>query len=248
MSRLILDKKKIIDNIDIVLVKPQIPENIGLVARVLKNTSFCNLSLVEPNVTSKSFEVAKRAEDVLRKAKYFKDVREAIKDTYFVFGTTRRKREFKFIYHLYHILPQIVSLASKRRISILFGKENFGLSKDEIELCDTIFYLPANPYFSSYNLSMSVGIVCFTIFTFVDSLYSLSHLNLAKKKDIQAMLEFIRRNLAERKIKENILDSVMFSLERLFRRTHLTKKEVEILKIIFKNTKKENRHEGIYSN
>jgi tRNA C32,U32 (ribose-2'-O)-methylase TrmJ len=103
-------KEKILKNIDIVLVSPQIPDNIGLVSRILKNTSFSSLSLVNPNLTKKSFDVAKRARDVLEKAKRYSSLTEAIAPSYFVFGTTRRKREYKFIYNFNDIKEGMLNL------------------------------------------------------------------------------------------------------------------------------------------
>jgi TrmH family RNA methyltransferase len=233
VSRLAFDKSAILKNINIVLVDPQIPENIGLIARVLKNTSIFCFSLVNPNLNRKSFEVAKRAKDVLQKARVFESLSEAIKDSHFVFGSTRRRREYKTIYNFRQILPQIVSLASSRKVSILFGKENFGLSREEIETCDSIFYLPANPKFSSYNLAFSVGIVCYQIFDFVQNILCTTPLDLAKKKDIEALFVFIKKSLSSNKFDTKLTNSILFSLKRLFTRTHLTKREVELLKMLF---------------
>ena len=145
-------KAKSLGNIDLVLVSPQVPENIGLVARILKNTCFSHLSLVNPNLSEKSYEVAKRARDILNQAKKFDTLKEALSKSHFTFATTRRVRSYKFIYNFHDILPLIVSQAQKKRVSIVFGKENFGLSKKEIDLCDSVIYLPANPGFPSYWL------------------------------------------------------------------------------------------------
>jgi TrmH family RNA methyltransferase len=232
VSRLTFDKKKILRNINIVLVAPQISENVGLTARILKNTSFSNLSLVTPSVNKKSLEVAKRAGDLLKKAHIFSDLHTAISDSCFVFGTTRRKRKYSSIYNFNYILPQLVSLASTKKVSILFGKENFGLSKEELGLCDSIFYIPANPAFSSYNLAFSVGIVCYEIFTFLENIFSCGALDLAKRKDLQALRRFIKKAL-DKKFEAQVSMSLLCSLERTLKRTHLTKREVEVLKTIF---------------
>lgn len=230
--RLNLDKERILKNINIVLVSPQIPENIGLVSRVLKNTKVTNLRLVRPFLSSKSFEVAKRASDVLKKAKTYESLEDAIQDLYYTFGTTRRHRKYKLIYNFINILPQIIFLASGKKIGIIFGQEDFGLSKKDLELCDSIFYIPANPDFSSYNLAMSVGIVCFEIFNFLESIYSFSSLDLARRKDIEALFGFIEKRL--KKVESLPRKDLFFSsARRTLRKLLLTKKEVEILKTIF---------------
>jgi len=228
---------KIINNITLILVSPLVPENIGLVSRVLKNTGFSNLYLVSPALTPKSFEVAKRARDILEKAKVFNTLKEAIASSHFVLGTTRRKREYKFIYNFKDILPYILSLAKKKEVSILFGKENFGLSKEEVDLCDSLFYLPANPEFPSYNLAFAVGIVCYQIFVHLNGITQLSYLDLAKKKEIDNLFLFINEGLRKLGWKENELKSTIFSLRRIFLRTYLTKSEVRLLKKIFLSLK-----------
>ena len=106
-------------NIDIILVSTQVPENIGLAARVLKNTGFSNLTLVNPNLTSKSYEVAKRARDLLEKARVVKTLREAIKGCHFVFGTTRRRREYKIIHNFSDVKVLLTQAACKKRVGIV---------------------------------------------------------------------------------------------------------------------------------
>ena len=146
MYKLNSDKEKILKNIEIVLASPAIPENIGLVARVLKNTSFFNLSLVNPKLTPKSSEVAKRARDLLKKAKAYDSLNEAVKSSTFVFGASRRKREYKVSFNFNEIKHLIISLAFNKKVSIVFGNETFGLSQEETKDCDSIFYIPANPF------------------------------------------------------------------------------------------------------
>jgi len=223
----------IFKNIRIVLVSPQIPENIGLCARVMKNTLFENLYLVKPNLNEKSFQVAKRARDILEKAKLFDNLKSALGDSHFVFGTTRRKRSYKFIYNLQNILPFIVAFAKKHKITILFGKENFGLSKDEMSLCDSVFYIPSASSFPSYNLAFSVGLVCYKIFEYTQSILDIDYLELAKKKDIENLFLFIEETLRKIRLKTDRKEAILYSLRRIFSRTTLTKNEIQLLKAIF---------------
>lgn len=217
---------KIVNNIEIVLVSPQVPENIGLVARNLKNTAFKNLSLVSPNLTKKSYEVAKGARDILKKAKVFSKLEDALTDSNFVFGTTRRRREFKFIYNFNQIKNFLISLSLKNKVSIIFGREDFGLSSEEIELCDSIFYIPANEKFPSYNLAFACGVVCYELFSLTQQIFSLSWLNLSKKKEINSIYNLLERLLAfsgEKKYSP-------LTLRRLLSRCPLTKNETSFLK------------------
>ena len=226
------DKEKILKNIEIVLASPAIPENIGLVARVLKNTSFSNLSLVNPKLTSKSNEVAKRARDLIKKAKIYDSLTEAVKSSTFVFGSSRRKREYKVSFNFNEIKHLIICLASNKRVSIVFGNETFGLSRSEAKDCDSIFCTPANPSFSSYNLANAVGIVCYEIFNLLDNAHNFCSLNLAKREEYETLFAYMERYL-ESRTKKNRVEPTLQSLKRIFLRTHLTKNEVALLKSLF---------------
>ena len=203
-----------------------------------KNTCFSHLSLVNPNLSEKSYEVAKRARDILNQAKKFDTLKEALSKSHFTFATTRRVRSYKFIYNFHDILPLIVSQAQKKRVSIVFGKENFGLSKKEIDLCDSVIYLPANPGFPSYNLSFAVGVVCYQIAQTLHTLSQLPSLDLASKKDIETLFSYVEERLKSYRDKRKT-ETALSSLRRLVTRTHLTRNEVSLLKnlIIDKDSK-----------
>ncbi|MFH1767766.1 MAG: TrmH family RNA methyltransferase [Candidatus Omnitrophota bacterium] len=215
------------------MVSPQVPENIGLCARILKNTSFSNLYLVNPNLTKKSFEVARRAGDILSGAKIFTDLESAISDSAFVFGATRRRRAYQHIYNFNHILPLIASQAKRRKVRIVFGGENFGLSKEDLKFCDSVFYLPAEAKFPSYNLSAACAIVCHKIFEYLENVKDVDRIDLAKKKDIESLFVFIEDVIKKTQSDRMIINSAVVSLRRIFLRTHLTKSEVQLLKTIF---------------
>jgi TrmH family RNA methyltransferase len=227
-----MNKNKILNNINVVLVRPQISENIGLAARVLKNTGCTNLTIVGRAIDKKSQEVAKRARDVLDQAKVYDTLNEALGQSNFVFGTTRRQREYKTVYNFENILPQLLGLAQKKQVSLLFGAENFGLAQEELEQCDSVFCLPANSDFSSYNLAMSIGIVTYRIFSFLDNVVGLGALDLAKRQDIEKLYDQLSQKFSPTKSgKTKLADSAAY-LKRIFQRTHLTRREIEVLRAL----------------
>jgi tRNA/rRNA methyltransferase len=227
--------ENIFKNIEIVLVQPQNPENIGLTARVIKNTNFKTLKLVEPNLSEKSFQVAKRARDILERSQVAVSLEQAVKNSDFVFATTRRKRKYRYIYNFDRIKEFIISAAQDKKISIVFGREDTGLSKEEIDSCDSVFYLAANSKFSSYNLSFSVGIVCYELFNTVSNLLDFSSLNLAKKKEIDTLFLYLRRYL-RKSFTKKYSEGAHKNITRILTRTHLTKNEVALIKsILVKN-------------
>jgi TrmH family RNA methyltransferase len=217
------------------LASPSVPENIGLTARILKNTSFGKLALVSPGISRKSFEVAKRARDTLENAATFSSLQEAVSGSGFVFGSTRRVREHTFVFNFEDIKHFILASARRQKISLVFGRENFGLSQAEIAACDSVFYLPADPGFPSYNLSAAVGIVCYELFNLSRSLLSFPSLSPATRKEYETFFAYLKKHLAGR-VKKNRLKPTLDSLRRIFLRTHLTKNEIALLKsLLVKN-------------
>ena len=225
-------KQSVLANIQIVLVEPRVPENIGLVARVLKNTGITNLSLVKPNLTVKAYEVAKRARDVLEGAKTYASLKEAVEYLYFVFGTTRRKSSDTFIFNFNGTKHLVASLASKKKVGIVFGREDFGLSQKEMEVCDGIFYLAANPDFPSYNLASCVTIVCYELMSLSEQLYHAPALNLSSRQEYETFFSYLKEYLAVQ-LKKNRVEPSLKTLKRLFLRTCLTKNEIALLKSLF---------------
>ena len=224
-------KEKVKNNLQITLVNPQVPDNIGLVARVMKNTGFHNLALVEPGTTVRSFQVAKRAKDLLEKAKTFSSLQEALDGSAFVIGTTRRPREFRFVYSFEDIKTLVVSMAYRQKVNIIFGREDFGLSNEELARCDSVFYLPAAQDFSSYNLASSVGIICYSLLVLTETIVLTQSLELAKKKDINSFFLYLEKLIAA-DTPASRLPSIVHSLKRIALRTHLTRSEVSLLKAL----------------
>ncbi|MBD3264209.1 MAG: hypothetical protein GF375_03800 [Candidatus Omnitrophica bacterium] len=242
MSCLIFWKKKVskstsaktdvLKNIKIVLVQPRIAENIGLVARVLHNTSFSPPVIVTSGIEEKAFKVARRSRHFVGRAQKHDKLKDAVGNSHFIFGTTCRPRENKPVFDFDRIKHLIVSLACNQKVSILFGKENFGLSRSESELCDSFFYIPASPDFSSYNLSHAVAIVCYEIFTMVRNMHSLASLELASSKEYEELLSYMEEFITD-KLKSSHLKPAITTLRRIFSRTHLTPNEIGLLKSLF---------------
>lgn len=145
----------------IVLVEPQLGENIGMVCRAMYNCGLTDLRLVAPRdgwPNDKAVAAASGATPVLEAARVFATTREAVADLQRVYATTARSR---------HMTKDVVTprwaAAEMRaagtagsRCGILFGKEAKGLHNDDIALADTILAVPLNPAFSSLNLAQAV--------------------------------------------------------------------------------------------
>jgi tRNA/rRNA methyltransferase len=145
----------------IVLVEPQLGENIGMVARAMANFGLSDLRLVNPRdgwPSEKAKSAASKADHVIDAAKVFDTTEAAIADLNYVYATTARERYgFKPVRS-----PVIAAQTLRERMTageatgILFGRERTGLTNEEIALADEVVTFPVNPAFASLNIAQAV--------------------------------------------------------------------------------------------
>lgn len=153
----------------IVLVEPQLGENIGMTARAMGNFGLHRLRLVKPrdgwpNVHAR--RAASGADDILERAALFETVEAAIADCTLVFATTARAHDqAKPVVSPEVAADEIVACGGRGdNVAILFGRERYGLENSEVALADRIVTFPVNPAFASLNLAQAVllmGYECF---------------------------------------------------------------------------------------
>ena len=147
----------------IVLVRPQLGENIGKAARAMLNFGLTDLRLVNPRdgwPNPAAGPAASGADEVLEQARLFESVAAAAADCAFVYATTVRKRGL--------VIPVVTPETAAREIhqrtersAILFGAERSGLETDEAAVATTIITVPINPEFGSLNLAQAVILVAY---------------------------------------------------------------------------------------
>lgn len=145
----------------IILAEPQLGENIGMVARAMANFGLSELRLVNPRdgwPNEKAKAAASRADHVIDDAVVFDTVEAAIADLTFVYATTARPRDgFKPVHGPVEAGRELRGRDGLgQRTGILFGREKFGLSNEEVALADVIVTFPVNPDFSSLNIAQAV--------------------------------------------------------------------------------------------
>ncbi len=151
-----------------ILVRPQLIENVGAVARGMLNFGFSNLRIVNPREkfpNEKAIALASGAARVLDQAKVFSNVLEACKDLNQVWATSARIRyKFDEIVTLEEASRTIINESvSGQKIGILFGGERAGLSNEELFISKKIIQVPTNPKFSSLNLAQSVLLMAYQL-------------------------------------------------------------------------------------
>src|SRR5450631_1799873 len=151
----------------IVLIDPSHPGNIGSVARAMKNMALTDLVLVRPRSFphAESNALAAGADDILEQARIVSTVSEAISDVQFIAGTTSRPRSYYWEFTTPRdVAGRIVGLGQENRAALLFGSERYGLATEDLNHCNVLVRIPANPEYCSLNLAMSVQLAAYEIF------------------------------------------------------------------------------------
>ena len=149
----------------IVLVRPQLGENIGKAARAMLNFGLTEMRLVSPRdgwPNAEAGPASSGANRVLEKAQLFDSVADAVADCAHVYATTVRKRGVtKPVLTPAEAATEIHATASIGRSAILFGPERSGLETEDVALARTIVTVPINPAFQSLNLAQAVILVAY---------------------------------------------------------------------------------------
>ncbi len=141
----------------VILVKPQLAENIGMAARAMKNCGLKEMRLVAPEqnpVSETALRASSNSEDILLNARVYATTREALADLDTVYAATARPRhQVKEVFTAEYAATH---LPAGRRTGFMFGCERTGLENEDISLADAIIEVPLNPEHCSLNLAQAV--------------------------------------------------------------------------------------------
>lgn len=225
-----------LDSISILLVRPKFHENIGSVARAMKNMGLSRLIVVNgcsplhPN----AYKLASGAEDILERAEEFFTLREAISEMGCVVGTTSRGgKERHPLLTPETLAKKLIPLSLKNSIGLVFGSEKEGLTSDELFLCHLYVRIPSMESFPSLNLAQAVMVVCYELFQASLEIPKQPIL-LAQAEQLERMFEHMEKTL----IQIGFLDSnhpkrIIRVLRKLFGRSQMDDREVQILQGIW---------------
>lgn len=155
-----------LDHIRMVLIHTSHPGNIGSVARAMKTMGLKNLYLVSPLYFphDKAKEMASGAGDILEQVKVVHSLTDAIHDCSLIIGTSARMRSIPWpLFTPRQMAQQVLKEDTKRSIAILFGREQSGLTNEELEYCHLHIHVPANPDYSSLNIAAAVQVIAYEL-------------------------------------------------------------------------------------
>jgi len=232
-------------NIRVVLARPSHPGNIGSAARAMKTMGLTNLYLVEPKAFPhpEADTLASGAVDVLERATVLPTLADALADVTIACALTSRRRELTTpLATPREAVPELLARAQAgEQVALVFGNETFGLSIDEVELCNRLVTIPGNPDYFSLNLSQAVQVLCYELFSQVEM--PLPHLEQeslpATQAEVEGMLGHLESAMAksgyfERRNSERL----MRRMRRLFGRADVEREEIDILRGFWKQVER----------
>ncbi len=241
-----------LDRVRIVLINTTHPGNIGAVARAMKNMGLADLYLVAPKLYPHEQATARSsgATDILEGARVVDSLEEALEGCSLVLGASARNRHIPWpVLDPREAAEKVAGVPGGGQVAILFGREDRGLTNEELHRCHFHIHIPANPGFSSLNLAAAVQVVSYEL-----RMAWLAQerqgqarptwgaewdIELATHEEIERMFDHLEQTLVD----IEFLDpdnprQLMTRLRRLYLRACLDKVEVNVLRGILTATQK----------
>ena len=155
-----------LNTVKVVLVGTTHPGNIGAAARAIKNMGIYNLALVKPKEFPSDIAIyrSKAAKDILENAEIYESLEDAIAGCKLVVGTSARARSVPWpVFNPRDAAEEMRKISKQGNVAIVFGREDRGLTNDELGLCNFHVHIPSDPKYSSLNLSQAVQILAYEI-------------------------------------------------------------------------------------
>jgi tRNA/rRNA methyltransferase len=228
-------------SLKLIIVEPKYQVNLGYIARVAKNFGVRRLFFVNPRVKlngKTTTMYAKHAHGLLETSRVYGDFDSAVRDCDIVVGTTgiwmKARSDFRRVYLPDQLVRKLKRIANeKSRIALVIGRDDIGLTKEELEKCDLITYIGTDPEYPVLNISHALGIMLFVLTkSGFDAEYREVLAEKPEKKELEALLSMVDRTIAKRKIRKK--EAVKRTFRRVLALSQPTRHEVHALMMIFK--------------
>ncbi len=241
-------KSTIFDNIRIVLCQTSHPGNIGSTARAMKTMGFKNLYLVQPDKypNAQATAMAAGADDVLDNAIVTQTLSEALVGCAFAIGLSARKRYLSHeTVNAREAALQASNIAPSQPVAFVFGTEMSGLTNAELDCCQLLAMIPANPEYSSLNLAMAVQLVCYELRmrALQGNIDTPSSEALATNDELERFYAHLEETLLHiGYLNPNAPKKLFERMRRLYSRARLEKEEVNLLRGVLTLTLEPRKH------
>ena len=227
----------------VILVRPQLAENMGMVARSMMNCCLSELRLVSPredHLSKSAVSASSGAQVILERAKVYSSLDEAIADVHYVVATTARLRGINKPVYPTEKASQIVNgkISQGRKVALIFGPERTGLENDDLIMADALLTIPLNPVHSSLNLAQAVLLVGWSWWQ--ENLKKEKSLpqkqELASKKELTLFLNFLVEHLENKNyfVWKDKKERMKQNLKNIFTKSALSSAEIKTLYRVIK--------------
>jgi tRNA/rRNA methyltransferase len=226
----------------IILVEPQLVENIGMTARAMMNTGLTELRLVSPrdpwplgDVHQKRMAAASSgADEILDQARLFPSLPEAIADLHYVYATTARAHDMvnRILTPRAAIPDMIERSRAGHKTGVLFGRERTGLVSDDVALANARITIPLNPAFASLNLAQAVLLIGYEWYQAQDATPDRQlHLGKSRPAEQGEYRNFFQRLETELDargffVASDMRPTMLRSLQNMLQRAEMTEQEI----------------------
>ena len=229
----------------VLLSRPTSPDNIGLVARGMKNTGLKELRIISDSpLNPNSYITAVHAEEILDNSGVYPDISTAVTDMDVVFAATARHRKNYTSLSLKQALRKMLKFSQESRIGLLFGNERTGLTSEELNHSNFLFTIPQATSQPSYNLASAVLLTLFSIYSTAGA--NKMRATLKKplpRREQEECIRLILQKLEEKKfINPGNKVHVTSLVHDLFGRMAITAKDRDLLLAIFSKGADRNGH------
>jgi TrmH family RNA methyltransferase len=216
--------------ISVYLVGLKIPENVGFIARVMKNFGFSKLYLYDCCVTTVSFKTASHARDLLKNAVILRNFEEILDHVNMLVGTTgiTTASEERYVRRPIFTPEELREFLNGKsgEVAIAFGREDYGLFNEELELCHMIVSIPTNPEYPVMNVSHAVAVILYEL---SKGKYGLEDKNIVKAREIEKLVENFERLMLETWYPKHRIKRTKIALRRILARSLMVRRELAVL-------------------
>jgi len=232
-------------NVRVVLVETSHPGNIGAAARAMKNMCLEDLYLVRPSVFphAEASARASGADDVLARARVCSSLEQAVQDCSLVVGASARQRTIAWpMLNPRELAARVLAAGPDETAALVLGRESSGLTNSELERCNFLVHIPANPDYSSLNVAAALQILTYELFVAMGEVPQPTGLpsageSLASHEELEGFYRHLEHTLQQ----IGFLDpdnprQLMRRLRRLYGRVGVKRMELNILRGILAAT------------
>ena len=221
------------ENIDVILVEPLYQINLGYIARALANFGFKRLNLVNPRCKydgKEAIKYSKHAVALLKKAGVYKSIDDATKHCDIVVGTTGIWLKSSESFFNVYALNDAKKFLRGKRIGLLIGRDDTGLTKEELRKCDLTIFVPTSKEYPVLNISHALAIILYELTKLEHSDDVKARGFYADKRSVDGIKKLFWSFIKDR---SDIRDkkSVMLAFEHMLKRSGPTKKELRAISI-----------------